>query len=64
MIVINVNGVLVNHWQLTDSADGTPQTKTELQRIADGWPPPDGTAVLDADKSTSTPDDIGKANGL
>lgn len=48
MIVINGKNV----WQLTDSADGTPQTKTEAQRIADGWPPPDGTPVLKADVST------------
>lgn len=48
MIVVNGK----NHWQLTDNADGTKQTKTEQQRIADGWPPPDGTSVLKADKST------------
>lgn len=40
MIVING----VNHYQLTDMADGTPQVKTAAQRLADNWPPPDGTA--------------------
>jgi hypothetical protein len=48
MIVVNGQ----NHWQLTDSGTGIPQTKTEEQRIADNWPPPDGTPVLKADKST------------
>lgn len=57
MIVVNGK----NHWQLTTNGDGTSQTKTEAQRIADGWPPPDGTPVLKADKSDSTSDDIGKA---
>ena len=48
MIVVNGK----NHWQLTDTGDGKPQTKTEQQRQADGWPPPDGTSVLKADKGT------------
>jgi hypothetical protein len=40
--MIVVNGV--NHYQLTDSATGEPQVKTELQRAADNWPPVDGVA--------------------
>lgn len=41
-MAIVVNGI--NVYQLTDMADGTPQVKTEAQRAASGWPPPDGTA--------------------
>ncbi len=48
--MIIVNGKTV--WQLTDSGTGQPQTKTEEQRIADGWPPPDGTPVMKAEIGT------------
>jgi hypothetical protein len=41
-VAIVVNGI--NVYQLTDLATGEPQIKTEAQRVADNWPPPDGTA--------------------